>query len=439
MFRSIFKNKQPGQIIVLLAFVLIVLLGFTALAIDGALVYSDRRVAQNASDAAALAGAGMAAQYMENHSVKYDNFSCSNAEVINSMNTAINNAISRAATNNFTIDADIADKNGVIVSCSVVNIGPYMDEFIDVRVQITTSTRTSFAQLFYSGPTASTVESIVRVHPRTSLGFGYAIGSLGTDCTSGGTTAVGTAVINTTNAGIFSNSCLSFTGTVDVNVSDPMNNGIRYVSSYSSGGAVSVDPPPVQSPVGITPYNVPLPDCGVLPSMGSVSLHAGNVATIDPGNYSSITLGGTSRLTLNPGLYCLSGDFRLTGGQFLTGTDVTIFFASGGFSSAGNSTVNLSAPNFEGTPSNPVMRGMLFFAAPGNTSSFTIAGTATSTFTGTIYAPSGSATVVGTAGMDAIRSQVVAKKVTLNGTSAINIEFDSSLNYQVPASLDTMQ
>ncbi len=439
MLKMILHNKQRGQILAIMAFVLVLLLGVTALAIDGAMIYSDRRVAQNASDAAALAGAGMAAQYMENHSVKYDNFSCANAEVLNAMNIGVADAIDRAASNNFTIDGDISDDNGVVVTCSVVNIGPYYDETIDVRVRISTTTHTSFAQMFYSGPTTSVVESIVRVHPRTSLGFGYAIGSLGTDCTSGGTTAVGTAVINTTNAGIFSNSCLSFTGTVDVNVSDPMNNGIRYVSSYSTGGAVSVDPTPVQSPVGIVPYNVPLPDCSVLSDMGSVTLHAGNVATISPGRYSSISLGGTSRLTLNPGLYCMTGNISLTGGQFLTGTDVTLYFQSGGMSTAGNSTVNLSAPNFEGTPSNPVMRGMLIFAAPGNTSSFTLAGTATSTYTGTVYAPTGSATVVGTAGMDAIRSQVVAQKVTLNGTSAINIEFDSSLNYQVPASLDTLK
>jgi uncharacterized membrane protein len=54
------KRKHPsesGQAIVLLAISIVVLLGFTALAVDGGMIFSDRRHAQNAADAAALAGA----------------------------------------------------------------------------------------------------------------------------------------------------------------------------------------------------------------------------------------------------------------------------------------------------------------------------------------------------------------------------------------------
>jgi hypothetical protein len=54
------KRKNPsesGQAIVLLAISIVVLLGFTALAVDGGMIFSDRRHAQNAADAAALAGA----------------------------------------------------------------------------------------------------------------------------------------------------------------------------------------------------------------------------------------------------------------------------------------------------------------------------------------------------------------------------------------------
>jgi Flp pilus assembly protein TadG len=439
MRKSDGKRWQAGQILPIMAFVVVLLLGITALAIDGSMIYSDRRVAQNASDAAALAGAGMAAQYLENHSIRYDNFTCSNPEVIQAMNTAVSDAIARAATNDFAIDGNIANKNGVIATCSVVNAGPYMDEYIDVTVLITITTRTSFAQLFYSGPIKNTVESIVRVHPRTNLGYGYAIGSLGNDCSSGGITAVGNASVTTTNAGIFSNSCLSFSGNVDVNVSDPMNNGIRYVTTYSTVGGVSVDPTPVQSAVSIVPYNVPAPDCSVLPYMGSVDLKNSQVAMIDPGRYDSITLGGSSRLTLNPGLYCLYGDIFLSGGQTLTGYDVTIYFVEGSYYSAGNSIINLTAPNYEGTPTNPVIRGMLFYAAVGNTDSFTISGTSNSTYQGTIFAPSAPITAIGTSGLDAIKSQIIGKKIYMDGDTALNIDFDGALNYQVPASLDTMK
>jgi len=55
MKTTFLKLKERGQIVILLAVVLIILLGFTALAIDGSMIYSDRRYAQNAADAAALA------------------------------------------------------------------------------------------------------------------------------------------------------------------------------------------------------------------------------------------------------------------------------------------------------------------------------------------------------------------------------------------------
>jgi Flp pilus assembly protein TadG len=46
-------NSERGQAIVLIVLAMIVLLGFTALAVDGSMVYSDRRMVQNAADASA--------------------------------------------------------------------------------------------------------------------------------------------------------------------------------------------------------------------------------------------------------------------------------------------------------------------------------------------------------------------------------------------------
>lgn len=50
-------HSERGQSIVLIAIFMVVLIGILALAIDGGLGYSNRRQAQNAADAAALAGA----------------------------------------------------------------------------------------------------------------------------------------------------------------------------------------------------------------------------------------------------------------------------------------------------------------------------------------------------------------------------------------------
>ncbi|MBE0685229.1 MAG: Tad domain-containing protein, partial [Anaerolineaceae bacterium] len=52
------KRQESGQIIVLLAVSLVVVMMVAALAVDGGMIYSERRFAQNAADASALAGGG---------------------------------------------------------------------------------------------------------------------------------------------------------------------------------------------------------------------------------------------------------------------------------------------------------------------------------------------------------------------------------------------
>ncbi|MEW6569318.1 MAG: pilus assembly protein TadG-related protein [Chloroflexota bacterium] len=51
------RPTERGQAIVLLALGFVILLASTGLAIDGGMVYTERRRAQNAADAAAMAGA----------------------------------------------------------------------------------------------------------------------------------------------------------------------------------------------------------------------------------------------------------------------------------------------------------------------------------------------------------------------------------------------
>src|SRR5688572_9521346 len=55
-FRSLVSGREEGQIVILAAFTMVVVIGFAALAIDiGSLTY-ERRDLQNAADAMALAG-----------------------------------------------------------------------------------------------------------------------------------------------------------------------------------------------------------------------------------------------------------------------------------------------------------------------------------------------------------------------------------------------
>lgn len=430
------KKSQHGQIIVILAIVLVVLLGFTAVAIDGAMIYSDRRFAQNAADAAVLAGAGMAAQYLENQQVKYETFSCSNSIVNDAVNYGVSQAVTRADTNGFTIVPDPAGTLdlGVHVECENIDLGSYHDRYLEFTVRMKNTTNTAFAHLFYNGPVENKVISVVRVHPRTNLGMGYAIAAMGLNCSTGGMFINGNIDVDTTNAGLFSNSCMSFSGTaLTVTAYDPNEEGIRFISTLSIAGNPVIDPWPQQAPVRMKQYPVDEPNCASLPSFGSITI--GGAQTIDPGRYTSIRMNSSNGvLNLNPGLYCISNDLTVNGGS-IVGTGVTFFMPSGDFSVSGNVQVNLSAPTGD-TP--PAIRGMLIYNSGSGV--ITLQGTADSSYTGTVYAPNGSIVAGGSSSMlPTLNTQLVSQRVTVGGTTNIDIVFNSDENFQVPAALDLMK
>ena len=101
-------EQENGQAIVILALVMVVLLAFAALAIDGGNAYVERRRAQNAADAAALAGAREL--WLHLAAVPYPI----------SEDRSIRSAINQAAEEN-----GIADSNGVPGDFYNTNILPY--------------------------------------------------------------------------------------------------------------------------------------------------------------------------------------------------------------------------------------------------------------------------------------------------------------------------
>ena len=112
------KNRsEKGQVLVIVAMVMVGLAGLTALVVDGWVNYSQRRYDQNVSDDSAIAGAGKAAYVMEFNDLTYTDFTCSNTTVLASMNGAEADALSRASENNHNLDTDISDGHGLLVEC----------------------------------------------------------------------------------------------------------------------------------------------------------------------------------------------------------------------------------------------------------------------------------------------------------------------------------
>ncbi|MBN1373666.1 MAG: hypothetical protein JW987_17135 [Anaerolineaceae bacterium] len=435
------RKSESGQVVVFLVVVLVALLGFSALAIDGGMIYADRRLVQTAADAAAMAGVGVAAEKMDDLGVNSGNFVCSSSKVTTSMSAAEVQAISRALANDFSIDADISDNMGVEVTCHIEDKGPWIDKYLDVKVILNMDTRTTFAHIFMgTGSVTNTVEAVARVRPRSPLAFGNAIVSTGTGCDSGNGGIVynggGTDFVSVTGGGIYSSSCMVMNGGVDLSThcdevlfpgctDEP---GIYYGTTYDQQGTSgSIVPGPQFTDVDLPPMNVPVPDCS------------------DPKaiqHNSQIKLAGNDSMTLAPGLHCIYDGIMANTGT-LIGDDVTLYIIGGDVDINGNVEVHLSAPNGDDVDNDgdgtvdeasedlPAIRGILMYVAPTG-GSITINGTNTSYYVGTIYAPTSEIVVGGNASaLKTVSTQLIGQQVTLNGGVTVDIRFVEEDNYPV--------
>ncbi len=444
-------SHEKGQALVLLVLGFVVLLGFTALAVDGGMVYSNRRHAQNAADAASLAGGAAAALYLENHYVDYENWNCSNTndpiytKIVNAEQSARDAAINRAGSNDYTVDENIGDMNGVATRCGQENTGLWIDKYMDITTTITADTDTAFAHFVYSGPLRSTVTAVTRVRPRTPLAFGNSVVALRADCpnsNTGGVHVDGNSDVTVNGGGVMSNACMVVGGTVDVDVN---GGGLGCVGTgcYTTNGSPTVDPPTPNvgtAPLPTSVYRIPAPDCSVLTNRGD---HNGS-GTINPGRYGRIRVNGANdSLVLNSGLYCLSGDFTINGGKLRVedGGGVTIYMTNGDFYVGGSVDVILVAPPLpEIAPCKnhtcpPAIPGLLIYMADGNTRTVSLLGSSGSNYIGTIYAPSGTIEAGG-GSLETINAQLIADTVFLHGNTDIVVNYDNTINYRPPANLE---
>jgi hypothetical protein len=414
--RNKLNNLEKGQSVVLLALAFVVLLGFTALAIDGGMVYADRRFAQNAADTASLAGGGAAALKLENEYVKEYSFDCGSAKVYKAATAAVTDAIYRAGDNGFLIDPEISDDHGVTVTCGVDNTGPFSKHYLDVLVKIRMETRTAFAHFVYPGKLENKVEAVTRVYPRQPLAYGNAIVSLNPALCDGqeyGAVFHGSAVVDITGGGVFSNGCLNGSGQPDVLVVD---GHIEYGEEFIPGNT-NWDPGPQYSDKKIPEedYLVEVPDCSLA---GAHNVTGAQLAGMSP---------------LSPGLYCVTGDLFLNGGEFI-GDQVTIVMLDGELRINGNVLVQLTAPAIEPRPA-PAIPGLLFYAPATNSNPITLNGTSESFFTGTVFAPASNISLLGTGYQDAYKTQVIGWNVEAGGTADTYVTYNDNLNYTMPASL----
>jgi hypothetical protein len=419
------KHRDPsenGQAIVLLAVSIVVLLGFTALAIDGGMVFSDRRHAQNAADAAALAGA------------------------LQKSNGQSDSIVVAAAERS-------AESNGYTTDQMTVSIAPFTDfsgTYTLVTVEVTVETETSFAHLIFNGPLRNRVVAIARSRVSQPFFPGAAVVAMG-NCvntsmnlieSNGGGNSGG---VRTYDGGIFLNApesgtcCAISPPQVGYGIDVDPDYGISSVGSCSYAGVDNIFPePPIQTGVnGGARVDDPLAS---LPN--PVCTQPGSIQNgiYQPGNYggSNISLGGG---LYDPGIYCVDepGGTSLNGQEVIQGEGVTFYFEEGGLSFGGLAYLDISAPTVDnclGETGDPTAsctyKGIAIFSDRNNTSVISVKGNGNNALMGMVYALNGTLNTSGggsTSDEATVIGQVIVKNVTNDGGGDVSVAYNASYTY----------
>ncbi len=408
------KKNEGGQIIVILAVALVAILGITALAVDGSMIYAERREDQSTADSAALSAAQTASASP----------TCATAR-----SAAITQAITYAsAQEGVVLVNDSTSPNRVEATCNADNTK------LTIRVVVTSNTPTTFAQMVSRDQLQTTVESTSQVSFGSSVfAGGNGLVTLGENCdtsknvNNGGIHLFAQANLIIKGGGVYSRSCvyvdnapaalltdgapilyagkgantfysgsqIQYTGTNGIifrtnttsfMVSDPALTmpATNYQlwgnkAPYTANSVIAQNKWPVPTDPVVFDLNIPDMIAQVCngPDFGVKDIpYSAIEITVEPGTYTSINQGWVD-VKFNPGVYCIkNGGFVNLGGPNVKANNTYWYFmGSGSFSKTGslktlelnNSSVYLKNGNF--TVSNSaimVARNTTIFIEQGN-------------------------------------------------------------------------
>jgi hypothetical protein len=425
LMHSSTRNSEKGQAIVYLVLGLVVFFGFVALAIDGGMVLADRRHEQNAADAASLAGGAAAALHIDNNRSNTcgQTWDCPGSADItdNSFGYARAKAKSRALENDFSLDNDITDHNGVQVVCGGTD---WDSAYINVTVDISATTPSNFLQLFYPNALHNEVESVTHVDPGGPIEYGNAIVALNdaicSDPGSEGVIMGGSGVASVDGGNIFSYGCLRDNGGVTVTITGNDDYGDPYgaygadLSHITDANWDPVPQTPGEDAQTIDPmeFAIETPDC--------------------TGHY----INGANFPNNPSGLYCINGDLTINNGAHIEGDNVTIYIPTGKLTVNGTPYINISAcPSTSDSCPNGSIAGVLIYLPPSNTHLVKINGNEESVLTGLILAP-GSTVQLNGNGKNMYNGQVIGNNVEITGNADFYLTYNGCDSYVARPKID---
>lgn len=442
------RLSEKGQIIVILALGMVAIIGITALAVDGTLLYNQRRTDQNTADSAALAGAGAAAQILKDYNPS--DFSCavgSTSVARQASDAAVDAAVQSALDDSVNLTRyDLSTENGVTVDCN--SEGEFA--FLDIHVMVTSEPATTFARVLNINTLKTKVEAVSRVYPTQPFAFGNALVSLADVCKSneGGVMFNGDSTTFINKGGIFSNSCVEAGGSskIDVvggSVKAYLPTGCsNYAPSYTLSPPVACTKADVKLPKGM----LPAPVCPVDGTHHSTSQFSGT-QTLHPGYYDNgVTIKNKANITLAPGLYCISGGMENHAQSYLYGKNVTLYFMDDGSVTFNQNTgegwgTELYAPSCNnsscGVPD--AVQGLLMYFAVGENAQVTLNGGSNNKYVGTIYGEETDFKINGGTEAYTFNTQIIGRYIYVSGGAQLMMDLDSKQWVQKPSSLSLIR
>ena len=422
-------RREQGQILIMVAVLMISLMGFVGLVVDTGHLYAERRQTQNAADEAATAGAR---ERLYGGSVS--------AATTAALSTASGNGFNNNGTSN-TVTVHIPPTSG-----------PHVGDSTFVEVTVWQQPKTLFIQALGVGGS---------VKSRGVAGFvpvpkNYALLVLNASmCSAYNQTSNSTLTINGGGAMIDSSCRPSASqgggSLVTSEVLDYYSAGSWQLSNNAS---TSVPPSAVGSQIAdplasLTPP-VPCAQNGtpagciakLTDSIGTANnprlTHITNntPVTIHPGTYyGGLKFSGSGAVTLQPGTYVMAGGgFDYSGTSSITGNGVTIFNTydsyhnsgdgvCGAIALQGNGVLNLSGP-----PSG-AYKNMLFWQDRACTNQFKYAGSSYTT-TGIIYLPTAPLNISGGGNLGSM--QIIVDSFSYSGSAAVSINYGNYVAISQP-------
>jgi Flp pilus assembly protein TadG len=375
------SGDESGQVLVLVALSLTLLMGAMALAIDVGFVRFQQRQLQTAADAAAIA-AGL------------ELGNCNNTVCAN-MQTAAATALKEDGITTTTItptanQCTVSTTSGLAM---IINVAPCVLGASDPN-----NGNTHMAEVVLTQPQRTFFGGIIGVRTWNLVARAEAGDSYINANTSGGNclytnglafnSSDGTFVLN--SCGIYDNGNLQTDNGDSVTASTFLYYGTWSPNNCNSSctwniGGSNTPPAHTTSPQSNPLASLTPPSQPATSTTNTQTPNSG--ATLQPGYYpNGFNLNSNVSVTLNAGLYYMGGSINVNSGATLTGTGVELYFVNGSLQPNSGSTLQLTAPTTT-SPTAGTTANMLVWEASSNGSGMTIDTGSSSYFNGIIYLP----------------------------------------------------